>query len=191
MNAIMKPGEKVRILRQEKNLAIADVAQRVQLEASQLESIEDGSVAPSLGVLIKIARVLGVRLGTFLDDQPEHGASITRKGDAEKTISLSGSGSSKRENLSFYSLARNKVDRHMEPFFIEILPGIPVSPIASTHEGEEFIYVLKGSVEIIYGKEQYILNEGDTIYLDSVVNHLVRSANNEKALLVAVVYIPV
>ncbi len=187
----MKPGEKIKALREEKKLLLTDVAQRVQLETAQLESIENGSVAPSLGVLIKLARVLGVRLGTFLDDQVKSGACITRKGDAEKTISMSGPEASKKENLSFFSLARQKADRHMEPFLVEIQPGVPVSPQASTHEGEEFIYVLKGSIAIHYGKDEYILNEGDSIYLDSVVKHQIQSANNEKALLVAVVYLPV
>jgi transcriptional regulator with XRE-family HTH domain len=187
----MKTGEKIRLLREERKLSLADVAQRVSLEIEQLESIESGAVAPSLGVLIKLARVIGVRLGTFLDDQLKPGACITRKGDAEKTISLSGPGASKKENLSFYSLASQKSDRHMEPFIVEILPGNPVSPMASTHEGEEFIYVLKGSIAISYGKDEYILGEGDSIYLDSIVKHMVRSANNEKALLVAVVYLPV
>lgn len=187
----MKPGEKIRTLREEKKISITDIAQRVHLEENQIISIEDGSVAPSLGVLIKLARVLGVRLGTFLDDQLMPGACVTRKGDAEKTISLSGPESSKKENLSFFSLAGKKSDRHMEPFLVEILPGTPVAPIASTHEGEEFIFVLKGSISISYGKDEYILNEGDSIYLDSIVKHLVSSANEEKALLVAVVYIPV
>lgn len=187
----MKTGDKIRTLREEKKLTLNDVAQRVSLEVHQLESIENGTVAPSLGVLIKLARVIGVRLGTFLDDQVKAGACITRKGDAEKTISLSGPESAKRDNLSFFSLASQKSDRHMEPFLVEILPGKSVSPIASTHEGEEFIYVLKGSISISYGKDEYVLFEGDSIYLDSVVKHHVRSANDEKALLVAVVYLPV
>ena len=79
----------------------------------------------------------------------------------------------------------------MEPFLVEIKPDEPSSPIASTHEGEEFIYVLKGSVAITYGMDEHILTEGDSIYLDSIVRHLVRSANGEKALLLAVVYLPV
>lgn len=186
----MKTGEKIKTLRQEKKISLEDIAARVQLDKTQIENIENGTIAPSLGVLIKIARILGVRLGTFLDDQVKPGACITRKGEAEQTVSLSGPDASRKENLSFFSLARNKADRHMEPFLVEILPGIPVAPQASTHEGEEFIYVLKGSVAISYGKDEYVLNEGDSIYLDSVVKHLVRSASDQKALALGVVYLP-
>ena len=187
----MKPGEKIRSLREEKKLDISEVAQRLQLESEQLENIENGSVAPSLGVLIKLARVLGVRLGTFLDDHVRPGAVITRKGDAGATVSLSNSEASKKENLAFFSLAKEKADRHMEPFLVEITPGVASNPLASTHEGEEFIYALKGSVMVNYGKEEHLLNEGDSIYLDSIVKHQLHSANNDKALLLAVVYLPV
>jgi quercetin dioxygenase-like cupin family protein len=187
----MKPGEKICTLREEKQLTVSEVANRVQLETIQLENIENGSVAPSLGVLIKLARVLGVRLGTFLDDQVRSGAVITRKGDAETTMSLSNADVSKKENLSFFSLAKEKADRHMEPFIVEIKPGISSNALASTHEGEEFIYVLSGSVTVSYGKDEYTLNEGDSIYLDSIVNHQVRTANDKKAMLLAVVYLPV
>ncbi|MDG5801059.1 cupin domain-containing protein [Marinilabiliaceae bacterium ANBcel2] len=187
----MKPGEKIRTLREEKQIELSEVASRVQLEVSQLDDIENCKVAPSLGVLIRLSRTLGVRLGTFLDDQVQQGAAITRKGEAEDTSSLSNADVSKKENLAFFSLAKEKADRHMEPFLVEIKPGTPSNPNASTHEGEEFIYVLKGAVTISYGKEEYKLNEGDSIYLDSIVKHQVYSANNEKALLLAVVYLPV
>ena len=186
----MNPGEKIKLLREEKQLSLTDLAQRVQLEDYQLQSIEDCSVAPSLGVLIKLSRTLGVRLGTFLDDQINTGVAITRKGEAESTISLSSAESARKDNLDFFSLASRKSDRHMEPFLVEIKPGEPSSPIASTHEGEEFIYVLKGSIAITYGMDEHVLVEGDSIYLDSIVRHLVRSANGEKALLLAVVYLP-
>ncbi len=186
----MKPGEKIRILREEKELPLTEVAERAQLEALQLESIENGSIAPSLGVLIKLSRALGVRLGTFLDDEVREGAVITRDGDAESTLRISGTNNQDKENLSFFSLAKEKADRHMEPFLVKIKPGVPSNPMASVHEGEEFIYVLKGSVTISYGKDEYILNRGDSIYLDSIVKHQVWANNDEKALLLAVVYVP-
>jgi len=78
----------------------------------------------------------------------------------------------------------------MEPFVIDIKPSVTHEPILSTHEGEEFIFVLKGSVKIIYGKETYILNEGDSIYYDSIVDHLVSAVDDQPTQIVAVVYTP-
>lgn len=61
----------------------------------------------------------------------------------------------------------------------------------SSHEGEEFMYVLEGEIEVKYGKEVHYLSEGDTIYYDSIVPHLVSPRTEEGAKLLAVVYIPV
>ena len=54
---------------------------------------------------------------------------------------------------------------------MEIEPSKESDYKLSSHEGEEFIYVLEGSVEINYGKDVYLLNNGDSIYIDSVVLH--------------------
>ena len=79
----------------------------------------------------------------------------------------------------------------MEPFIVEIEPSKESDYKLSTHEGEEFIYVLEGTVEINYGKDVYQINKGDTIYLDSVVAHNVHAAKNQPAKILAVVYTPV
>ena len=60
----------------------------------------------------------------------------------------------------------------------------------STHEGEEFIYVLEGQVEIIYGKDKYLLEKGDSIYYESIVAHHVHSYGENNAKILAVVYTP-
>lgn len=79
----------------------------------------------------------------------------------------------------------------MEPFFIEITPKVEGENFeVSSHEGEEFIYVLKGTVEIIYGKNSYILEEGDSIYYDSIVAHHVHAADENSAQILGVVYMP-
>jgi quercetin dioxygenase-like cupin family protein len=186
----MQPGKKIQSLREERSIVLSDLAQSVNLGDEQLECIENGSVAPSLGVLIKLSRALGVRLGTFLDDQLRTGAVISRKGDETASVSMSNSAVTKNEQLAFFSLAREKADRHMEPFLVEIKPGMPSNPLASTHEGEEFIFVLEGSVKVTYGKDEHLLKEGDSIYLDSIVKHQIYSADNQPAKVLAVVYLP-
>jgi quercetin dioxygenase-like cupin family protein len=60
----------------------------------------------------------------------------------------------------------------------------------SSHEGEEFIYVLNGNVKILYGNSSYTLSAGDSIYYDSIVEHLVEAADHNPAKILAVVYTP-
>ena len=78
----------------------------------------------------------------------------------------------------------------MEPFIIDIQPSEDRNFKLSAHEGEEFIYVMSGQVEIEYGKEKFTLSEGDSIFYDSIVKHHVHGANGQAAKILAVVYIP-
>lgn len=183
-------GSKIKDYREFRQISRTDLALKANLDENQLECIEEKGIVPSLGHLIKITRALGVRIGTFLDDQDQIGPVVVRAGTEKSSMSFSTKSESTREHLSFYSLAQDKSGRHMEPFMIDIEPSAHSDYKLSSHEGEEFIYVLKGKVEINYGKELYVLNEGDSIYLDSIVAHNVHAAANQKAKILGVVYYP-
>ncbi len=183
-------GEKVRVIRESRSMSIGQLADRADLDAEHVSQIESGALIPSLSPLIRIARALGVRLGTFLDDQEHVGPVICRAGAHEAVMRFSGRERPVRSDLDFFSLAANKTGRHMEPFLIEIHPASAQEARPSTHEGEEFVYVLSGEVEIEYGKEVYRLKPGDSIYYDSIVPHHVHSAGNAEARVVGIVYAP-
>ena len=185
-------GAKIRGLRETKNLSIEEIAERSGLTVEQIESIETDQNLPSLGPLIKIARALGVRLGTFMDDNDDLGPIVTRAADREKdsSISFSNDATDARKHMEYHPLAQQKAGRHMEPFVIDINPEESPEFQLSAHEGEEFIYVMKGEVEIVYGKETYKLGEGDSIFYDSIVKHHVHGAPGKSAKILAVVYIP-
>jgi transcriptional regulator with XRE-family HTH domain len=184
-------GEKIKQFREFRQISKEDLALNANLDITQLEEIEGKGAFPSLGHLIKISRALGVRIGTFLDDHDQVGPVIVKAGEEKKSHSFSTKDESTREHLNFFSLAQDKAGRHMEPFIVEIEPSKESDYKLSTHEGEEFIYVLEGSIEINYGKELYQINKGDTIYLDSVVAHNVHAAGKQPAKILAVVYTPV
>ncbi|MGP1587698.1 MAG: helix-turn-helix domain-containing protein [Treponemataceae bacterium] len=185
-----KIGEKVRLVRQNRKLSIEDVSERTNLSVEQISSIENGSFVPNLTPLIKIARVLGVRLGTFMDDDENLGPVVARSGEKKEITRFSDRGNAVDSDLDFYTLAHNKAGRHMDPFIIEIFPSSEEEIKLSTHEGEEFLYVLEGEVEVKYGKNDYVLKAGDSIYYESIVAHHVHSYGNEKAKILAVVYTP-
>ena len=176
-------GAKIKSIRESKQLSTQEVSERSGLSIEQIERIEGNIDFPSLAPLIKIARVLGVRLGTFLDDQSELGPVICRKKDSNDTNSIG--------FMEYHSLSQDKSGRHMEPFLIDVAPSEDgVDFVLSTHEGEEFIYVLEGVLEINYGKNTYILEEGDSIYYDSIVAHHVHAAADNTAKILGVIYTP-
>ncbi len=183
-------GEKIKQIRELKKVSKEELAGRSGMDITIIEKIEQERNVPSLAPLIKIARALGVRLGTFLDDSDSYGPVVVRSGEHHKGVRFTSQSSETREHLNFFSLAFDKAGRNMEPFIVDIEPGLKSDYMLSSHEGEEFIYVLEGEVEINYGKEIYKLAKGDSIYLDSIVMHNVHAGNNQSARILAVIYAP-
>ena len=185
-------GSKIKGIRESKNLSVEEIAERSGLSVDQINSIETDQNLPSLGPLIKIARALGVRLGTFMDDSDALGPVVCRAEEREQnsSISFSNGATDARKHMEYHPLAQQKAGRHMEPFVIDINPEDAPDFQLSAHEGEEFIYVMQGEVEIIYGKDTYTLKEGDSIFYDSIVKHPVHGAPGKSAKILAVVYIP-
>lgn len=183
-------GEKIKQIRELKKVSLEEMAERSGMDIALIAKIEEEKNVPSLAPLIKIARALGVRLGTFLDDSDSYGPVVVRSGEYHKGVRFTSQSSETREHLNFFSLAFDKAGRNMEPFIVDIEPGLQSDYMLSSHEGEEFIYVLDGAIEINYGKEIYKLEKGDSIYLDSIVLHNVHAGNNQSARILAVVYAP-
>jgi quercetin dioxygenase-like cupin family protein len=75
----------------------------------------------------------------------------------------------------------------MEPFLVTLVPA-ETEEERSTHDGQEFIYVLEGIMEVRLGEEIHILDPGDAIYYDSTVPHLVKCHGNTATKILAVLY---
>jgi transcriptional regulator with XRE-family HTH domain len=184
-------GKKIKQLRTDRQLSVEELAENSNLSVDLLTKLESGQLASSLTPLLKIARGLGVRLGTFLDDMPQQGPVFVKGGHSEKIISFTGkTDQTRKSNLDFFSLAADKQDRHMEPFIVNVRNMKTDEHKLSSHEGEEFIYVLEGNIEIIYGKETYELAAGDSIYYDSIVPHDLHAVGDEDAKILGVIYSP-
>ena len=182
-------GGKIKQIREYQNVSIEELGERSGLSPELIRQIEEDEAYPSLSPLIKIARALGVRLGTFLDDDVQSNCVLVRKDEHRKAVRFP-SKETKVGDLNFESLGYNKRDRYMEPFLITIDPEESNDPLISSHEGEEFLYILEGEVIVTYGKETYVLKPGDSIYYDSVVPHNVRGGD-KPAKFIAVIYTPV
>ena len=188
-------GKRITELCKTYNVSLDDLAERSGLPMELIRRIEKEDHIPDLAPLVKIAGALGVRLGTLLDDQEQLGPIITRAGTAGQTARFKTGlpeGESSAEGtkgLSFRALASEKGGRHMEPFIVDIDPEAEQKK--TPHEGEEFIYILSGSLALEYGSKSEVLNEGDSVYYDSIVPHRVISADGKPVRILAVIYTPV
>ena len=186
-----KIGKKISQLRNSKNMTIEQLAEQSQSHVEQIRQIEAGALVPSLTPLLEISRALGIRLGTLLDDDPIEGPVVFKSTQAPNIIRFSGKDpKATSSNLDFYSMGAGKSDRHMEPFIIDVKPRTGETPPLSAHEGEEFIFVLTGGIEISYGKKTYQLGPGESIYYDSIVPHDVHATGDANARILAVIYAP-
>lgn len=183
-------GNKIKTLRSSKNMSLEELAEKANLTLEQLSTIEESEVLPSTSPLVKIARALDVRLSTILDDENSVGPVVCRQDDTEETLKRSQNGDG-LPHMNYLSLAKTKSGRHMEPYIINLQACSEKDFIMSSHEGEEFLYVLQGAIEITYGENIYILFEGDSIYYDSIVEHHVECDCETGAKILAVVYSPI
>ena len=132
-----------------------------------------------------MARSLGVRLGTFLDDQFTRDPIISRIDQLGSVDPAMHTGRTPRSSYIYQALGKQERPQH-GAFFIEIYPDKDEERKTISHQGEEFILVLKGELMVVYGRETYYLKAGETIYYNSIVPHYVGAHGDDPAQLLAV-----
>jgi mannose-6-phosphate isomerase-like protein (cupin superfamily) len=165
-------------------LTRAEIATACDLSEARLESYEKGLVLPAVGELMNLARVFGVSLNRFFMTGPPIGrVEVVRASErwrvpppTDTAVAL---------NYSYEALSYRLTDKVMSPFHIEIPPSERKEVEPLSHEGEEFHFILEGSVETTVGQETYRLSAGDAIYFDSRLRHSIRALGSVPARLLA------
>jgi len=183
----IRVGEKIKIMREQKGLSLKDVADMTGFSTALLSQMENHLVSPSLGTIIKLARAFGVRVGDFLGETQGEPFAIVRK-DERKKVSRFASKEGVKYGYAYESLGFEKKDRHMEPFIVTLEPATVKASKTSVHDGEEFIFVLEGEMEVILGNHTDVLYPGDSIYYDSTIPHRVQCHQDSVARILAVLY---
>lgn len=180
-------GNQVRRLRNRRNLTLQDLAGLTGLSKPNLSQIENNFVTPPIATLLKIATALGVPIGYFFQDSHQESTmTVVRKEDRY--------GVAKGPHIShigyqYEPLAYPKIDKNMEPFIVEMEEREASDIVFNNHRGEEFLYVLEGTLEFCFGEERVILEDGDSLYFDSIVPHGYRGIGGPAKTLV-VIYRP-
>lgn len=179
-------GQRLKAFRQQKNWSVGELAQKAGFSPEYIRDLEETPEIPAIGPLLKLSRLLGVRLGTFLDDHISREPLLVRQADRNrKLMTLKG----EQQCNHYYPLGQGKSDRNLEPFFIELGPDDGREEVSS-HEGEEFVVVVSGEAVLQYGRERITLQSGDSIYYNSCVPHKLTSAGSGPASVYAVLYQP-
>jgi quercetin dioxygenase-like cupin family protein/DNA-binding XRE family transcriptional regulator len=179
-------GMRVKKARESRGLSIFDVYLRTNIDVDTLSQIEEGEIIPPLGTVIKLAKALDLKMGYFISGEEGKAYTIVRRND-RKVTSRYDSRREKHYGYAYESLAPHKTERYMEPFLVTLEPS-ETEEERSTHDGQEFIFVLHGEMEVRLGEEIHILEPGDSIYYDSTVPHLVKCHGKKTTHILAVLH---
>jgi transcriptional regulator with XRE-family HTH domain len=177
-------GPRIRAIREEKSVSLDELSKLTGFEVAFLAGIEKGEVQPQLGTLIKLSKALDSALGRLVSGAGEKPYSITRKNE-RRSAARSTSKTGKKHLYSYKSLAPGVKGHHMEALVVQLLTATQKD--VSVHEGEEFVFVLDGTVQLDLGNERFELEPGDSAYYLSTTPHLI-AAKKDKATILAVLY---
>jgi len=172
---MMDIGGKIRMLRKKAEMSIAELSDQTGLSTGLISQIERNKVSTSVEALWKIAQVLHVSIGYFFEEEPKTVFNPVVKRNQRKTIQLANSS-------AVYELLSPDLNRNIEFLSITLEPNEPASEGLIGHEGEECGLVLKGEMLVKYGDQEYILKEGDSIYLDSRTPHRFINIGTERCI---------
>ena len=173
-------GSRLRELRELSKVTLEDMADYLKMPVEKYNCYEDGKLDIPASSLIEIARKLDVDMGLLLTGREAkmNIFTVTRAGEGVEM--------ERRKQYNYQSLAGKFVHKKAEPFFVTIEPRKGILSEYS-HPGQEFEYVLEGTLKIHIHDHEIVLNTGDSIFFDSSYKHAMEALNDKPVKLLAVV----
>jgi transcriptional regulator with XRE-family HTH domain len=186
--AALMIGTQVRELREKNRYTLQDLAAKTGLDKEMLARIEDHEFIPPIATLVRLAGALNVSVAWFFQDKAgSDKIAVTRRDErvriARRPHHLVG-----EVDYIYESLEIRKGQKQMEPFMVEFPVRDTSEMVFTSHEGEEFLYLLEGKLEFRTAGQVEILNPGDSIYFESDVSHSFRCLGKAPAKALAVVW---
>lgn len=179
-------GAKIKALRRARKMTLHDVANETGFSTALISQIENENVSPPIATLSKIARFFDVKIGVFFSEfEEECRFEVVRPHERTiipRVISQDGA----NHGYFYESLSNHKKNKKMEPFFLT-LNEKAMDTSTYCHEGEEFLFVMKGSAELLLDEQRVVLSEGDAVYLDSTLKHRLLSQGCDEVKVLVVV----
>lgn len=178
-------GERLREAREMHGLTLEDLSSRTGVSVDALERVESNRMTPPLGQLVRLGKALDMTMGFFLAAGIDKPLCVVRA-EARPKVARHGKLHSQQYGYEYESLAPEKANRLMEPFLVTLTPT--EFGEFSSHDGQEFLFVLEGEIRVQVGKEVEVLRPGDSIYYDSTHPHLVKCHGGQPARIIAVIH---
>ena len=173
-------GMRVRKLREAHDWSLETLAQATGQSPEFIGQVEDDEVTPPVSFLLSLARALQVDPGTFLREEEK---TVIRDQRAQAFIR-------RTQNYSYQTLTPGAENDHLRAFIITIESKQAHKPVAYKHEGEEFILVMEGDLQLTLGAKVHHLRQGESIHFNSEIPHKLKSLSDEATRCVVVLYTP-
>ena len=175
-------GRALQRLRKDNDLTLAAVSARTGVAISTLSKIENNQSSPNFDVLTRLAEGLGLDLITLLGD------SFCTFASGARTINRVNQGVRYNTPIGAYEALSNEIAmKALQPTLIQVPTGKREPTAMSSHAGEEFVYILRGTVR--FYMEPYsptVLEQGDSVHFDSLMRHGFVALGDEDALILSV-----
>lgn len=171
-------GQKIKKARTDKKLKLDQLANETGFSIEYLKEIESGKAIPPVGALLQISRALEIDSGALLKE-PESRLESRIKAHTKRT-----------ENYAYTTLTPGAENKHLKAFLVTVEAMQNHKGVGYHHEGEEFVYVLTGKIEVVVGEHVNVLENGDSLHFNSGIRHKLRNISNETAELLVVIYSP-
>ena len=173
VDAAVQPGQRFRRLRTRRGLSLAQVARATKVSVGFLSALERGQMRSSISTLRRIARFYGTNILSLFETAAEN-PRLVRPSQRKVLETTPGV---RMELLAWGQTA-------MEPHLFRIKPG-GGSGESYSHEGEEFLHILRGDFEIwLNRQEHYRLRPGDSLYFESATPHRWRNPGRSETWLI-------
>ena len=175
-DALDQVGKKIRKERLKKKMSLDRVANETGFSIDYLKEIEAGKKIPPVGTLLQLAKALEIDSGFFLREQESSLRSRIR------------AYTKRTENYAYTTLTPGAESKHLKAFKVTIDAMQDHKGVGYQHEGEEFVYVLSGKIELTVGDHVNVLDVGESLHFNSGIRHKLRNVGKEKAELLIVIY---
>lgn len=165
-------GDRIKILRINQKRTMQEVADSCGLSKSMISKIENNKTIPSVATLVKIAQTLGTNISNLFEHEGWTKAIVTTRKEAEEKLVTTEKG------YSIFPYASAFHEKKMQPFLFVAKKG-EVIPHQLSHEGEEFVFVVEGTMKMQVGETEYLLKAGDSLYFNSLQKHGVLPVSDE------------
>jgi transcriptional regulator with XRE-family HTH domain len=172
-------GKRLAKLRKERNMSLQSLANETGLTPTYLSQIEKAEVIPPVAVILQLSRALEIDSSLLLKEEKKQIGSKAHDDYRKRT-----------EDYSYENLTPEAQHKHLKAFKVFIDPRSDHKGVSYQHLGEEFIYVLKGKLEVLVGGNRSVLKPTECIHFNSSIVHKLSNLSEDKAELLVVLYTP-